>query len=155
MRLQYRYRIYLILRILLGAVFIWAAWGKILDPAGFAEVIRNYRLIPETWINPAALLLPWSEVVCGLLLISGRWIYGSLLLINTALVIFIGALAFNWYRGVDVSCGCFSVSAEYQTGEYLIDISRDIAFLAAGVWIAYYKHRTDTALGNPDDRFEK
>jgi uncharacterized membrane protein YphA (DoxX/SURF4 family) len=145
MKSQHLYRLYLILRTCLGGVFLWASWSKIVDPAGFAEVIRNYRVLPDTWVNWVALLLPWTEAVCGLLLVLGRWVYGCVLIINTSLVAFTLALAFNWYRGLDVGCGCFSVSTEYQQGEYLINIIRDIVFLAAGVWIAYFKFKSASA----------
>jgi uncharacterized membrane protein YphA (DoxX/SURF4 family) len=154
MRRQLQYGLYLALRLILGGVFIWASWGKIIDPEGFAEVIRNYRIIPEAWVNPVALWLPWSEALCGLLLISGRWLYGSIWIVNTALLVFILALAFNWYRGIDVGCGCFSLSAEYRAGEYLIDILRDFAFLAAGLWIGWYRIRTDAVIRDPDSGFE-
>lgn len=124
-----------ILRLGLAAVFLYAAVGKILDPQGFADVIVNYQLLPESAANPIALFLPWLEAVCAVLLIVGRWTDGSLLIINGLLLVFIAALAINWYRGIDVACGCFT-TAEEGGGNYLRDILRDLVLLAAGLRLA-------------------
>jgi uncharacterized membrane protein YphA (DoxX/SURF4 family) len=131
--------LYTLLRVALGVVFVWASWEKILHPQAFADIVRNYQVVPEAFVHPVALGLPWLEALCGVLLIMGRWVDGSLLIVNASLVVFIAALAWNGYRGLDVSCGCFSVSADYRKGDYLIDITRDIGLLAAGLWLAYYR----------------
>lgn len=59
------------LRLVLGAVFVWAAWHKIADPGGFARDIYNYRMLPEETINLMAIIMPWLELVCGIFIIIG------------------------------------------------------------------------------------
>ena len=61
-------------QIALGAVFVAAALPKLIDPPGFAEAIWNYQLAPAWLIHPAALALPWLEVLCGLALCLGVWV---------------------------------------------------------------------------------
>ena len=73
-------------RLLLGIVFIYAAAGKIGDPADFALAIANYQILPSAWINPTALFLPWLELVCGLGLMSGVLKRGSALVITLLLI---------------------------------------------------------------------
>jgi uncharacterized membrane protein YphA (DoxX/SURF4 family) len=121
-----------LLRLVLGGVFIYASWDKLLHPADFAEIIRSYRILPAVLVNPAAIVLPWLELVLGVLLVANRWADGALLLADLLLVTFWSALAFNYARGLNVHCGCFSTKAvaEGDMGWYLI---RDGAFVLMGL----------------------
>jgi uncharacterized membrane protein YphA (DoxX/SURF4 family) len=111
--------IYLILRVGLGVVFIWASWGKIADPAAFARVVQNDQILPLALVNPTAVILPWVEAVCGVCLITGVLTRGSLLLFNGLMAVFTLALAWNAWRGLDTGCGCFSVALQADKGRYL------------------------------------
>ena len=55
----------------LGAVFLAAALPKVLDPPAFAKAIWNYQTFPAWSIHPAALVLPWLELLCGAALCLG------------------------------------------------------------------------------------
>jgi uncharacterized membrane protein YphA (DoxX/SURF4 family) len=134
--------LYFIFRILLGVVFIWASWSKIMEPHNFAGIIQSYQILPQQMVNPVAILLPWAEAACGLCLLSGYLVKGSIIIVDILMIIFILALTFNIYRGVDVACGCFSVTAP---GEKIttLTIARDISLLAVGLWIFYYRLKTD------------
>jgi uncharacterized membrane protein YphA (DoxX/SURF4 family) len=136
-------RLYLLLRIGLGVLFLAASWDKIRHPAAFAEVIQNYMLLPEGMVHPAAILLPWVEAVCGVLLIAGRLCLGSVVIVDGLMVVFTAALTINLIRGVDMSCGCFSVSTEGRQGTYAWYLVRDLAILAAGVWVLIYEIRKE------------
>lgn len=137
-------RVYLLLRIGLGALFILAGWDKIRHPAAFAEVVRNYMLLPSGMVAPVAILLPWIETVCGALLIIGRLTLGGVVILNGLMALFTAALAINLIRGVDLSCGCFPVSAGGGRGAYIWHLLRDLAILAAGVWVLLYEIRKET-----------
>ena len=102
----------LIIRIGLGTIFIWASLDKIANPSNFAEIIYNYKILPQYLINITALMLPWVEVVIGACLIAGIYLPGAASLGAALLVVFSGAVGFNLIRGLDVQCGCFSVSGE-------------------------------------------
>jgi uncharacterized membrane protein YphA (DoxX/SURF4 family) len=121
-----------ILRILLGALFVAASWDKILHPAEFASIIRDYRLLPEMLVPPLAVLLPWIELGVGALLLVGRVTFGALFLANSMLVVFWTALVITALRGIDINCGCFSVSAEstLSMGWYVL---RDGLFVLLGM----------------------
>ena len=100
--------LYLSARLFLGGLFIYAGADKILHPADFARAVYNYQILPNGLINPAALVLPWMELLLGLFLVSGKWMPGAALWSNGLLWAFFLALLFNRYRGLDVHCGCFS-----------------------------------------------
>src|SRR3954466_14493860 len=100
----------LVARLVLGGAFVFAAGAKILDPPAFAHEIYNFRLLPGSLVNVAALWLPWVEMLAGLALIAGLWRKLSALLLAALLVAFIGALSINLARGRAVDCGCFGSS---------------------------------------------
>src|ERR1700722_10747340 len=63
--------IVLILRLILGGVFIYAGIVKILSPQSFADNIADFQLLPNVLNNLFALSLPVFEVIVGLMLIIG------------------------------------------------------------------------------------
>ena len=119
-------------RIALGCVFVWASWDKIFNPMGFAEAIANYQIVPPALGNPAALILPWIELVCGICMILNRWTRGSALVATLLLLVFMGALGINIYRGVDINCGCFTLD-ENAPGNMWLYMVRDAVFLVIAV----------------------
>ena len=135
-------RLYVTLRIMLGIVFVWASWNKILDPEGFARIVQNYRILPPVLVNPVALTLPWIEAACGIFLITGYLIKGSAFIVDILLIIFILAFIINLFRGIDVSCGCFSLTLKESKGLYRYLI-RDLLLLGEGLWIFFYRTITD------------
>jgi len=102
----------LVSRLALGFIFVYASTDKIAHPGEFAEMINNYRILPLFTVNIVAIILPWIELLCGLLLISGIFTRSSALLISGLLVVFTAAMLASVLRGLDISCGCFSVTAE-------------------------------------------
>ena len=57
-------------RILLGLIFIYFSFDKILDPLRFAELTTNYDIIPYNFEYFGALVLPWVEMLIGLFLLT-------------------------------------------------------------------------------------
>jgi len=146
MPLNNKEKIFIILRIALGIVFIWASWDKILDPKGFVRVVQNYAILPPILARFTAVVLPWIEAVSGILLISGCYIRGSAAIVSGLMLVFMSALAFNMYRGIDVTCGCFSNELKAATtGDYVYEIMRDILILGAGLWIFFYKIKQNSS----------
>lgn len=100
------------IRVLLGVVFIWASIDKIAHPGGFAEAIYNYRMLPYWAINLMAIVMPWLEMICGIFLILGILWRGAAFMLGVLLAVFIVALSSALIRGLDISCGCFTVDGE-------------------------------------------
>lgn len=123
-------------RLVLGGVFLYAGVGKILHPADFAATIHNYQVLPDGVINLTALILPWLELFIGACLILGIWLPGSILLANLLLLTFVGALAYNAARNLDVACGCFETSRSLaDRGHMLWYLVRDGLFLVPGFYL--------------------
>ena len=122
-------------RLILGVIFIYASYDKILHPKAFAEVVYNYQILPGGLINVTAIFLPWLEILMGVFLIVGVWMPGTIIWCNTLLVVYIGALCFNLVRGIDVNCGCFSTTKGSSIS--IETILWDVAFLTLSVYLFF------------------
>ena len=98
-------------RWILGGVFIYASFDKIIHPAAFSKIIYNYQILPDVLVNITALVLPILELMMGIFLWIGFWMPGTVMLCNIMLGAYMGALTFNLARGLDINCGCFSTSS--------------------------------------------
>jgi hypothetical protein len=123
-------------RWVLGGIFAFASLDKILHPGSFAELIYNYQILPGAWVNLTALVLPWLELLLGLLLIFGWWLRPAVILANLLLVTFFGALLYNLARGLDIHCGCFSTSTKGDPTQVWYVI-RDSTFLMMGAYLFF------------------
>jgi len=110
----------LVLRLLLGAIFVFSASDKVLDPEKFAIAVRGYKLLPVAFSNLFALVLAWAELLSGILLILGIYTRQAAAAVLLMLVMFIGAIATTIIRGLVIDCGCFSNEGGSQTGYLLI-----------------------------------
>jgi len=92
---------------LVGFIFAFASLHKIASPAQFAWIIENYHILPATLVSPVAVIMPWVELFCGLLLLSGCLRPASSAVLLGLTGVFILAIGFNMIRGLDFDCGCF------------------------------------------------
>jgi len=126
----------------LGAVFIYASFDKILDPAAFARIVYHYQLIgPSRVIGPLpanllAVTLPWVELLAGLLLASGFWRREAAALSALMLAVFLVAVGAALARGIDIeNCGCFSVTEQGRRAGAQLLVA-DAGLLAAALYLA-------------------
>lgn len=83
-------------RILLAAVFIYAAVQKMGRPLLFADEIRMYGILdhgPVLYL--LAIVLPWIELFCGISLLTGLLMRGSALILAVVNVVFIVVIAYR------------------------------------------------------------
>jgi uncharacterized membrane protein YphA (DoxX/SURF4 family) len=98
----------LLLRLLLGLVFVYAAYTKLRDPwTLFAMSIDSYRLLPEWGVITLARTLPWFELVLGLVLISGLALRYASVAGAALLGVFFIIMIISYARGLAIDCGCF------------------------------------------------
>lgn len=121
-------------RLFLAAVFIYAAWSKVQDPALFADAVASYKVISGFGVSWVALVLPMLELVAGLALIATKWSRESSLILVGLLLVFLIGLTQAWARGLEISCGCFG--SEEQSLPLWVDILRDMGLLVPAVWVA-------------------
>jgi uncharacterized membrane protein YphA (DoxX/SURF4 family) len=126
-----------IFRWAVGLIFIYASMDKLLHPSAFAVAVYNYKILPGGLINLVAITLPWLELVCGILLIMGLFPRAAALIPSLLLVVFFLALSISLYRGIDISCGCFTVSttADKIGISYMV---RDLLVFAMSIQILFF-----------------
>jgi len=139
-------RLALAARLVLGGVFIYASLDKILHPAAFAQAVFNYQILPAQLVNLMALVLPWVELIIGLLLLSGIWLPGAVLGVNLLMVIFLSALVFNTARGLNISCGCFSTGTTSSGLSWWV-VLRDVFFFALSAYLLLVTTQADRRSG--------
>ena len=101
-----------VLRLLIAALFLFAAITKLFDPSAFAQQIANYQLTPWPAAAVLSVFLPALELCVGICLLLGRWESGALVWLAVLLTIFSGALLSAIARGLSIDCGCFGRSVE-------------------------------------------
>jgi putative oxidoreductase len=120
-------------RVVLGALFLWAAATKLPDMNAFAQDLANYRLLPGVLVPWAATAVVGVEMVAGLALVTGFAVRAAAVVIAGLLLAFIAFLSQALLRGIDLRCGCFGGDevASWWT------VARDLAMLAAALLVAW------------------
>ena len=121
------------IRVLLGVIFIYASYDKILDPGKFARDIANYHIIPLGLENLIAIILPWLELFIGIGLIAGLMVDGSSMISGGLMTIFILFILQATLRGFNIECGCGLKEGEMVGWNKILE---NLVFLGASylVW---------------------
>jgi uncharacterized membrane protein YphA (DoxX/SURF4 family) len=134
----------------LGAVFLYASYDKILHPADFARIVYHYQLIgPSQHIGPwasnlLAVTLPWIEIVVGLALITGLWRREAAAVSAALLVVFVVAVSTALARGIDLeNCGCFSVTGAGRAAGIKLILGDLAMLLGAALLVVVEPHPTE------------
>jgi len=147
----YKYLIPIISRFVLGFIFIYFSWDKIIDPALFAKLVLNYDIVPLNLINISVLVLPWIELIIGICLILGIFMDTAALISLSLLSLFIIMIFQAFLRGKSIDCGCLlsdiSDMSAYNKRVHMIQrIIQDICFIGYAVIVKYrsvFKGRND------------
>ena len=131
----------LIFRVILGIIFIYASYDKILDPVGFSKNIHNFHVTPIAMDNLAALIIPWLELIIGIFLVLGVFLEGTTSITIVLLVFFIIILSQAVFRGIDVHCGCFKTEADAGITDLRMELVKrirdDIIYLGMALMIKF------------------
>lgn len=141
----------LILRLIMGGVFIFSAVAKIWnvqvspahgiqfsyvpDLAAFAQDVANYQVPPRALANLVAITLPWIELLAGGLLVFGIWKRAGALVITALMVVFLAAISWALAHGLNIHCGCFGTVEGRKVG--LIALGQEAGLLAMAAWLAW------------------
>ena len=144
-------RVQLVVRYLLGLMFVYASLDKIADPAGFARIVYQWQTAGPIPSNLVAVILPWIELLAGLLLIAGVWKREAAAVVAVLLVVFIAAAVGVLVRGIDVdNCGCTSVAAastapawppDWMRGVGWFLVARNLVLLAGALVLVFVEPR--------------
>lgn len=129
-------------RIVLGGIFIYAAYTKFRNPwMLFAMAIDSYQILPVWATEILGRALPWVELLLGLLLLVGwqvRWVAAGAALLLAG---FFTVMVVAYSRGLGIDCGCFGVGE--KLGPWTLSRDGLLVLLAFAVTVgAFLAHRT-------------
>ena len=141
----------IVLRIVVGLVFLVAAYAKLKDPWPlFAMSIDSYGILPLRWVEFAARTLPWFEAALGLALLVGLFPRIATAAGTLLMLVFIGAMGWAKLHGKEIDCGCFGPGEALSVWTILRDASIGAAMLFVTV-MSFLTPRKKTAAGTPVD----
>ncbi len=95
-------------RVVLGGIFIYAAYTKLRHPwMLFAMSVNSYRVLPDWGVTLVARMLPWFELALGALLILGIGLRYVATGASALLAGFFLVMLRSYSRGLGIDCGCF------------------------------------------------
>jgi protein-disulfide isomerase/uncharacterized membrane protein YphA (DoxX/SURF4 family) len=127
-------------RLLLGAVWAWAAVAKMGDPAASVRAVRAYQLLPEWLAKGVGYGLPFLEIGLAVLLIAGLATRLAAILSSALLVVFLAGIVSAAARGLQIECGCFGGGGQLgadQSTAYTGEILRDAGLLAVSAFLVW------------------
>jgi putative oxidoreductase len=126
----------LIGRLILGGVFVYAAYTKLREPwMLFAMAVNSYQFLPDWGVTLVARGLPWFELALGLILLTGWKLRWTSTVAACLLGFFFTLMLYTYIKNPNsnaIHCGCFGF------GEKLgpLTLLRDGALLALALILA-------------------
>lgn len=123
-----------VLRVSLALLFAFSAWHKLRDMINFRETLRDYRVLPDVFVSPAAVAVVGAEVLTSLALcILGAASAGAVMAASLLGAYSIG-IAVNLFRGRrSIDCGCMGPAADQSISPALLGRN---AILVSGAVVA-------------------
>jgi uncharacterized membrane protein YphA (DoxX/SURF4 family) len=130
----------LISRLTLGGVLTVAGYLKFDELDKSQMAVRAYEMLPVPLANFIGIVLPFAEIVMGLLLIVGAGTRLMGLLSALLMLTFVIGISQAWARGLSIDCGCFGGGGQVAPGEanYLTPLLRDAGLAALGIYLYLY-----------------
>src|SRR5579864_5341376 len=126
-------RLMVILRLALGAVFVYAAYTKLRQPwLLFAMSIDAYQVLPEWAVLTLGRTIPWLELALGILLATGFGLRYAAAGASILLAAFFAIMLQAYIKGMGIDCGCFGLGEKISP----LTLTRDGVFLAMAIVLA-------------------
>jgi uncharacterized membrane protein YphA (DoxX/SURF4 family) len=135
-------------RLILAALFIIAAFGKLVDIERYSvQAVYFFVILPMFLARPFGLALPFIELLCGLGLLFGVLTRLSALGIGLLSLSFFIAKTIVFLQGRSVDCGCFGAFGQ-TVASVTIFLDLPMIFFAMVVMWAPSDVRHWKAVGN-------
>lgn len=126
----------------MGGVFLASFFSKVLKPYQFLEQVYGYEMVGERWGVLTAFFIPWLEMMLAFFLLAGIALEGAFFLSALLMLLFSLVQSFALYRGLDISCGCFSAT-ESQSPISMVSTIRTVALFLLCVLGGMLRARTN------------
>jgi uncharacterized membrane protein YphA (DoxX/SURF4 family) len=127
-----------LLRVALALVFLYAAYTKLRQPwLLFAMSIDAYQILPEWAALTLGRILPWLELLLGLLLATGFGLRYAAAGASIVLGVFFAVMVRAYLMGMKIDCACFGLGeaigpATLARDGFLLALSVGLTVLAIG-----------------------
>jgi uncharacterized membrane protein YphA (DoxX/SURF4 family) len=121
----------IIVRLLLGAIFLFSSSGKIADPEGLCGNCDQLPVASAAAGFSNSRHISLDRGGAGLALVFGRFEKGAALLVSLMMIVFTGLILYNGYRGLNIACGCFSLAAKAPSN-IAVNTMRNLLFWQPG-----------------------
>jgi len=142
MKIEVEFDLKVVLRWFLAAILLWAALGKIANLQEFHANLAAYKLpLSDPLLRLAVTVVPWLELLCGILLVAGKVRRAALLWSVILFGVFVLATGQAWGRGLEISCGCLKLEflgdgpAKHLLETVQFAFWRALLLLAAAVYL--------------------
>ena len=123
-------------------MFLYSSLPKIRQPYDFLSNVYNFELVGPKLGMLTAMVLPWVELLVGICLIGGIFVSGALLVSIGMGAMFSFVIGSALYRGLNISCGCFSASSAEQIGYITLIRACVIMLLSIAAYIGTITRRS-------------
>ena len=98
-----------LMRVLIGGVFLFSGFSKLFLPHGeVVALVQQYQVLPGWLVSLTAMCLPWLEVASGTALLIGFGTTPAAMLIAVQLLSFSALMVIVLAAGIPIEdCGCF------------------------------------------------
>jgi uncharacterized membrane protein YphA (DoxX/SURF4 family) len=141
----------LVLRLVMGGVWIYAGAVKAVDLGESVGAVFAFRLIPDAPARLVGSVLPFVEIALGILLVLGFATRFAAIGSAVLSIVFLLAISSAAARGLRINCGCFGGGGDLSAGQqtaYVIDIVRDSALLAGSLILVWWPRSLFSLDGN-------
>ena len=124
-------------RLFLAGVFLYSGLIKASSSAQFAIALAPFTLIPQNWLRPLSILLPFAEIAAAILIVMPLTKRLGALLVTGLCLVFISALSWAMANGIVVSCSCFGEDEQPSLAKMTLSLLRDIVLAALALVILF------------------
>jgi uncharacterized membrane protein YphA (DoxX/SURF4 family) len=120
------------LRVLFGVWFAFLGGLKLFQvgPVVFSNQVAEFGILMDPYNLTVAYLVGWTEVLCGLSLITGLWARGAVRWLVGLTLVFLFVNAQAMARGLEPDCGCFGKLFTLGMGPKIVLLSGQLVGLA-------------------------
>lgn len=139
-------------RAVIGLVFAFSGFTKVVDIDATIRSVRAYDLLPESIVSTVGSALPVLELALALLLLTGLLTRAAAIITVPLSGAFFIGVASAWARGLSIQCGCFGNGGltVHPVPGYVRELVLNAILIAAAVWLIRHpasRWSLDTTLG--------
>jgi len=130
----------LVVRLAMAGILFAAAIPKFQDIPQSIRAVRAYQLLPESVVPFVGTMLPFVEVVLGLLLLFGAFTRTASIIWLAMMAAFTFGVIWAWATGLSIDCGCFGGGGEVDetATNYPLHLLERVGFIILGTYLAIW-----------------